>query len=196
MSKAYWLVSSSRKRISFIRIAAVIAFASCLSYMFLHHPASQSANAAQDYTVVGQPSITADFMNRVLAHNHSPASGEGDALYRLGMRYRIDPAYALAFFMHESSFGTRGMAVATHSLGNIRASDGYAQIGGYRAYRSWDAGFEDWYRLIANIYVAQWDLSTVDQIIPVYAPPSDNNDDAAYIQAVKSAVDTWRSGTI
>ena len=63
-------------------------------------------------------------------------------------------------------------------------------------YRTWEEGFEDWYKLISNLYVAQWNLTTVDQIIPVYAPSSDNNDVAAYIQAVKNAVDTWRSGNV
>ena len=80
--------------------------------------------------------------------------------------------------------------------GNIRASAGYAQIEGYRAYRSWTAGFEDWYKLIKNLYIGQWSLTTVEQIIPVYAPSSDNNDVSAYISAVENAVDRWRSGQI
>ena len=157
---------------------------------------SANLNQSQAYTVVGQPSISADFINHVLDSYHSPARGKGQALYDYGVKYGIDPAYALAFFMHESSFGTTGVARMTHSLGNIRASAGYQNYQGYRLYRTWEAGFEDWYRLIADLYVAQWKLTTVDQIVPVYAPSSDNNDVAAYIQAVKTAVDTWRSGIV
>ncbi len=148
------------------------------------------------YTVVGSPSISATFINRVLAWYDSPAAGKGQALYDDGVKYGIDPVYALAFFMHESSFGKTGVATVTHSLGNIRATAGYAQYDGYRKYRSWEDGFEDWYKLIAQQYVAQWGLSTVDQIVPVYAPSSDNNDVAAYIASVKQAVDTWRGGSI
>src|SRR5258708_22418047 len=153
-------------------------------------------NQPQAYTVVGKPSIRADFINSVLDYYHSPARGKGRALYDYGVKYGIDPAYALAFFMHESSFGTTGVARVTRSLGNIRVSAGYKNYDGYRLYRTWEEGFEDWYKLIANQYVEQWGLTTVDQIVPVYAPSSDNNDVAAYIQAVKTAVDRWRGGIL
>ena len=151
---------------------------------------------ARYYTVVGKPSISVEFINRVLALYDSPATGKGQALYDDGVKYGIDPVYALAFFMHESRFGTTGVATVTHSLGNIRATTGYAQYEGYRMYRTWEEGFADWYRLIAKLYVAQLGLSTVDQIVPVYAPGSDNNNVAAYIASVKQAVDTWRSGSV
>ena len=160
--------------------------------------ANQSAGIgpSQTYAVLGQPSLSADFINQVLDHYQSPAAGRGKALYDYGVKYGIDPAYALAFFMHESSFGKTGVAKVTRSLGNIRASAGYQQYDGYRKYRTWEDGFVDWYKLISDQYVRQWKLTTVDQIIPVYAPSSDNNDVAAYIQSIKTAVDTWRSGTV
>jgi len=148
------------------------------------------------YSVIGQPTIRAEFINRVLSAYSSPAAGTGEAVFELGKKYDIDPVFALAFFEHESSFGTTGVARATLSPGNIRASAGYAQIEGYRAYRSWTAGFEDWYQLIKNLYVGQWGLTTVEQIVPVYAPSSDNNDVSAYISAVENAVDQWRSGVV
>lgn len=148
------------------------------------------------YEVVGVPTIDADFINQVLAAYDSPARGKGQALYDLGEQYGIDPVYALAFFMHESRFGTTGVAQVTRSLGNIRATPGYQSYDGYRKYKSWEEGFEDWYKLIKTQYVEQWKLSTVDQIIPVYAPSSDNNDVEAYIQAIKQAVDDWRSGQV
>ncbi|MGH2481965.1 MAG: glucosaminidase domain-containing protein [Ktedonobacteraceae bacterium] len=148
------------------------------------------------YEVTGTPSVNADFINRVLDSYGSPAHGKGQALYDLGVKYDIDPVYALAFFMHESSFGTTGVAQVTLSLGNIRATDGYASFDGYRQYHSWEEGFEDWYKLIKVQYVQTWKLSTVDQIVPVYAPSSDNNDVDAYIQSVENAVTTWRSGQV
>lgn len=149
-----------------------------------------------DYSVVGSPTISAQMINQVLETYRSPARGKGQALYDYGVQYSIDPAYALAFFMHESSFGTAGVAKVTHSLGNIRSTAGYPNYQGYRLYATWEAGFEDWYKLISQQYVNAWGLYTVDQIIPVYAPASDNNDEAAYIQSIKSAVDAWRSGAV
>ena len=158
-----------------------------------YSPLGQQERAS---SVVGSPTISASFINRILARYHSPAVGKGQALYDGGVKYDIDPAYALAFFLEESAFGTQGVARVTHSLGNIRAVPGYPQVDGYRYYHTWEEGFDDWYRLIARQYVGQWGLSTVEQIIPVYAPGSDNNDETAYIQTVKSAVSTWRSGQI
>lgn len=152
------------------------------------------------YAVLGKPTITADFINRVLASYNSPAAGKGQAMYDLGVKYGIDPVYALAFFMHESLFGTTGEARATLSLGNLRCIPTRPCIdrdrGGYAQMYSWEDGFEQWYKLIRNLYVAQWGLVTVDQIIPVYAPSSDHNDVAGYIRALKYEIDTWHAGIL
>jgi hypothetical protein len=147
------------------------------------------------YAVVGQPSVSADFIDQVLTAYNSPAAGKGQALYADGITYHIDPVYALAFFLEESRFGTAGVARFTHSLGNIRALPGQAGYAGYRRYASWEEGFSDWYRLIANEYVARG-LVTIDQIVPIYAPAADGNDVAAYVRTIKLAVDTWRSGRL
>src|ERR1700686_4399711 len=72
------------------------------------------------YSVLGSPTVSAAFINQVLAANHSPAAGKGQALFDDGVNYGIDPVFALAFFMHESSFGTTGIARTTLSLGNER----------------------------------------------------------------------------
>ena len=76
------------------------------------------ANASS--SVLGPPTISAAFINQVLSVYHSPAEGLGQALYDDGIQYGIDPVYALAFFRHESSFGTTGEARKTLSLGNER----------------------------------------------------------------------------
>jgi hypothetical protein len=152
------------------------------------------------YSVLGKPTITASFINQVLASYHSPTAGMGQDLYNLGVKYGIDPVYALAFFMHESLFGTTGEARVTLSLGNERCIPDRPCIdqdrGGYAKMKSWQDGFEQWYKLIRNLYVAQWGRVTVDQIIPKYAPSSDGNNEAAYIASIKHAVDTWRAGIL
>src|SRR5579859_6395386 len=74
-----------------------------------------SLRVESSYSVVGPPTVSAAFINRVLAAYHSPAAGKGQALYDLGVKYGIDPAFALAFFMHESSFGTSGEAAKSLS---------------------------------------------------------------------------------
>ena len=152
------------------------------------------------YSVLGKPTISAAFINEVLAAYHSPAAGLGQAMYDLGVKYGIDPVYALAFFMHESLFGTTGEARATLSLGNLRCIPTRPCIdqnrGGYAQMYSWQDGFEQWYKLIRNLYVAQWGRVTVDQIIPKYAPNSDGNNEAEYIATLKYEIDTWHAGKI
>lgn len=153
-------------------------------------------NANSCYCITGKPTISASFINQVLAYYHSPASRLGGSLYSLGVRYGINPVYALAFFMHESRLGLAGVARYSLSLGNIRCSAGYRCIDGYRAYSSWSNGFQDWYKLLRNLYVDTWHLITVEQIIPTYAPPGDHNNVRAYIAALETAVRTWDSGEV
>ena len=156
------------------------------------------------YTVAGPPTISAAFIDRVLSAYGSPAAGTGQALYDLGVQSGIDPVYSLAFFLHEDRFGETGIGAANHSLGNIRCSAGYAGQDGFRSYVTWAESYQDWYTLILYGYVrgqvtiplAGHVCSTVDEIVPVYAPSSNHNDVAAYSAAIKRAVDTWRSGSI
>ena len=160
-------------------------------------------NSALVHSVVGPPTITADQINTILANAHSPAAGTGQSMYDLGVQSGIDPVFALAFFQHESSFGTTGEARFTKSLGNERCipdrpcideakpgdpSTGFAQM------NDWKDGYQHWYDLIAGPVYKGAGLTTVDQIIPKYAPSSDGNNEAAYIQAIDQAVDQWRSG--
>jgi len=156
------------------------------------------------FMVAGAPTISADFIDRVLSAYGSPAAGSGQALYDLGVQSGIDPVYALAFFMHEDSFGETGIGAANHSLGNIRCSAGYSCQSGFRSYATWQDGYQDWYSLILNGYVrgqvtdsiVGHPCVTVDEIVPVYAPSSDHNDVAGYRAAIKHAVNTWRSGKL
>jgi len=155
-----------------------------------------SLNLEPEQDVRGTPTLSSDFVNHVLAAAHSPAQGTGQALYELSRQYGIDDAYALAFFAHESQFGTTGMAQLTHSFGNIRCSTGYQCINGYRAYSSWVASEQDWYQLIRTLYINTWHLTTVEQIVPVYAPMSDGNDVPGYIAEVLQAVAHWQRGDV
>lgn len=148
------------------------------------------------YSVLGSPSISVDFINRVLDAYSSPAAGKGQALYDLGVKYGIDPAFALAFFQHESTFGKFGEARSSLSLGNLRCIPDAQCTDNYAWFPTWEAGFEAWYKLIRNLYVAVWGLTTVDQIIPKYAPNADHNNEAGYIAALKRELDVWHVGQI
>jgi hypothetical protein len=170
----------------------------------LHPSQAQAAVPATGSSVVGSPTVTAAFIDRVLSAYGSPAAGTGQALYDDGVATGIDPVYALAFFLHEDSFGTTGWGAVNHSLGNSRCSGWSACHGGYRYYTTWEEGYRDWYHLILFGYVkgqvtdsiVGHPCSTVEQIVSVYAPSSDGNNEAAYIAAVKRAVASWRAGRV
>ena len=152
------------------------------------------------YSVLGKPSLSVAFMNQVLAYYHSPAAGMAQYLYNDGVQYGIDPAYALAFFMHESLFGTTGVARVTKSLSNMRCVPAYPCLqtndGGYAIFSNWPQGFMAWFQLIRNQYIAVWGLVTIDQIIPTYAPSSDHNDVSEYIATLKYELNSWHAGIV
>jgi len=165
-------------------------------------PASKPVPAPHppgDYHLQGTPSLTAGQVDAILASYHSPATGTGRVWVSLGHTYHIDPAFALAFFIHESTAGTHPAwaghkpgGATTHNIGNIICA-GYPRCHGrFRDYASWEEGIEDWYRLIADEYIAGRGAATVDEVVPIYAPAVENNVQA-YTTAIKQMVDDWRS---
>lgn len=151
-----------------------------------------------EHVILGEPTISPQEIDDVLKQYGSPAAGQGKAFYELGEKYNIDPAYALAFFIHESSAGTNaGWAglkpdgSSTHNVGNIICAGYKTCYNRFRDYPSWQEGIEDWYRLLSDEYINGRGASTVEQIIPIYAPSFENNV-PAYIDAVTSLVNEWR----
>jgi Mannosyl-glycoprotein endo-beta-N-acetylglucosaminidase len=142
-----------------------------------------------DDVTVGEP--TAAAIDNWLARFGSPHLQEappgqtiGAVYVKFGRKYGINPAYALAFFTKESTCGTAGSNLASRNFGNIRWTPGYPTIDKvWRAYNSWTDGLEDWFKLITNEYLARG-LRTVEQILPIYAPPFEN-DTELYIAQVK-----------
>jgi hypothetical protein len=157
------------------------------------------------HTMRGTMSTTAEQIDAVLAAAHSPAAGSGKAFVQWGQYYNLDPVYALAFFKHESWFGTHprwvgqmGDGKTTKNIGNIRyyaAPDPerepqFSGFNGFRAYKTWEDGIQDWFKLLAfdSHYAG---LHTVEAVLPIYAP-SHENDTGLYIRDVNQFVEAWR----
>jgi len=68
---------------------------------------------------------------------------------------------------------SKAMSVAQKPLIWSVASDGF------RAYRTWQDGDLDWYRLMRTLSVRTWHLTTVAQMVPGYAPTRAGNDSRA-----------------
>ncbi len=142
-------------------------------------------------TFIAPPRIAADAFARVLATGASPAAPDAAALYAICAGHGLDPAVALAFFAHESRYGTRGVAARSRNWGNLRRGRrAYAVADGFAYYRAWPDSLRDWCDLIIARYVAQG-LATVELALPVYAPSSDGNAPARYVAIVRALVASW-----
>ena len=172
-----------------------------LSSLVAHRTAS-SRPSVGDYRLRLPSSLTADEIDRILASYQSPASGTGYIWISVGTEYQIDPAYALAFFIHESVAGThlqwagrKPDGTTTHNVGNIICAGYPTCYGRFRDYASWEEGIRDWFRLIDTEYIRARGIPYVQEVIPIYAPAFENNVES-YINHVCSLVDRWRSGII
>jgi hypothetical protein len=110
-----------------------------------------------------------------------------------GVRRRAgcDPAFALAFYIIESQAGARGVARVTQAIDNIRTTPGYQDSEGYRSDAPYAEGIADWFKLIREVYVAGWHLTTPATILPRYAPWGANNHPERYAATVTAHVDSW-----
>jgi hypothetical protein len=166
-----------------------LLFSACLPILLCLLAAASCSSS--DVAVVGAPSISASKVDQILCGAGSPACGTGQALYDLSKQYNIDVAVALAFFKHESAYGTLGMARATKSLGNITCEAGYACYQGFASFTSWVQGYQAWFILISGPLYVGAGLTTVSAILAKYDPTSSDNN-ASYISDVAQSVSSYR----
>ncbi|MFH1850361.1 MAG: hypothetical protein ABH879_09370 [archaeon] len=142
--------------------------------------------------VRGRSTITEAKVYEILNSHNSPAKDYAQHFIEYGEDHGIDPAIALAFFNHESKYGTLGVAAKTKSVGNIRHTSGCAgNYNGFCVYNTWEEGIEAWYGLIDSKAYIDSGLVTVEQIIPKYAPAAEN-DVQAYIRSVRASAESYR----
>lgn len=143
----------------------------------MHVPSVSVAAIRSTLQAAGSPALGASYADRKDAAEY---------MWDAGRVLGVDPAVVMAIFHHESVLGTQGMARFTNSVGNIRPLAGQPSFNGYRLYASWQEGIDDCYRLLRSY--ARNGAATIPQAIPVWAPPTDSNDDSAYIASVLSTM--------
>jgi hypothetical protein len=155
--------------------------------------------------VVGvSPRISPATFEAILKAANSPAAGDSDAIYAAILGEGADPAFALAFFKHESQFGQLGVChdYDTKSIGNTRTSRIGVKTfvwvpgkGPYVRYPDWQTGTRDAiYRLTDPEFdYAKAGAKTIGQILPIWAPKSDFNSPEAYINSVVASMNSWIS---
>lgn len=143
------------------------------------------------------PDMTEEAFLQVLREGGSPVTAhEARAIYSYCVARQLSPAFLLGMFRKESSFGKYGSAAETHSLGNTRPpSFGVPHIGvtdrNFSRYATWtDGGVSTVARFFDHAPYQGKD--TVATIIPVWAPPSEN-DTAKYVADVLADIARYAS---
>jgi hypothetical protein len=175
-------------------------------------PASQSGSFSPpgDYTVTAQNELSPAQIDRLLVLNHSPAQGDGQVIYDLGVKYGIDDIYFPAWFLKETSMGKSGVASVFNPTG-MECSDLAPACSGadsngrnWAVFFNWPQGFEAWFKEISQRYVTGlidngYRLTTVELIAcgpdgtGMYDGGPGCHDYAAWIE---HTVDQWRSNGV
>jgi len=142
------------------------------------------------------PRISPAEFIRVLERYQSPCAPIAQECYDIVAQNALDPAVALAFFGHESTFGTRGVATETKNWGNVRTAFRPERAIGqhpknFAIFASWQDSLRDWCERINQRYIEERGLDTVEKAVPVYAPSFDGNVPQAYIEHVNKLVSDW-----
>lgn len=187
------LLRRERARLALIAALGLLSLGGALGFG-LSRP--QPAAAQAGLTFRAEPRISRAAFTQILQRGGSPAAGVGNELYDIIAAYGLDPAVALAFFQHESSFCTAGHC-AREGLRNwgmlrrhIKADRNAGSSAGFARYGSWQDGVRDWCELIIGRYINRG-LDTVEKAVPVYAPRADRNVPEAYINAIRRLVASW-----
>lgn len=151
----------------------------------------------ESYWAVNQGSTTtAETIERdIRRFPNSPMVGLGEYIYQKGLEYGIDPAFAAAIFYSESHHADVPTSIARLNFnpGSLRSGRGGAtqERDGFAYFNSYEEGIEAFYRHIRYFYFDGQNLLTVDEILWLYAPPSEN-DTRGYINLIKSRMKSLR----
>jgi len=138
------------------------------------------------------PSITVAEIDRVLGSVNSPIWPYSGDVYAYGIQYGIDPVFALAFWMKESREASDGsVAAPDHNPGYTEGLTNDPKCGRWACWPTWPEGIAGWFRYMRVFFVDRG-ISTVESILPIYAPSSENNT-SGYIVFVLQHVATWRA---
>ncbi len=117
----------------------------------------------------------------------SPLVAEARATYDAA---RPHSALALAMAFHESKYGTvYARNVATNrNVHNLRPRG----AGGFQTFATWADGVDEWRQRVTDPTYAYARTTTLQDLLGVFAPSSDGNNVAAYVQTVQAMLDGWQ----
>ncbi len=144
-------------------------------------------------SIFQHPTISVVEVERVLQSVNSPILPYAGDVYAYGIQYGIDPVFALAFWMKESREASDGsVAAPDHNPGYTEGLGSDNRCGRWACWPTWPAGIAGWYNYMRVFFVDDRGLTTVESILPIYAPSTENNT-SGYIAFVLNSVATWRA---
>jgi N-acetyl-anhydromuramyl-L-alanine amidase AmpD len=156
-----------------------------------------------DYPITGAADLTFDQFYAVMLAAQSPAFAENRNIYDALVAGGIRPSVWLAFGTVESKLGREGIVAkyGTRNMGNVRSPEDPAlgtivqtERGPFAAYATWADGAKDWAKRLSGPKYAGAGLTTVRQVLPRYAPSSDQNDPDAYARNVLAFIEQQTKG--
>ena len=161
-------------------------------------PAWGAPDPASQTSITGPSTVTLPMVQQITAG--TPLFPVAQQILDGGAAYNINPAFALAIWTHESALDMAGASVANNNPGNLICAAAVQPPaigcnGRWAVYPDLAAAVADWYRYIDAFYVQQRGLTTVETILPVYAPAVEN-DTAGYIARVNRLQQQWSAAAI
>ncbi len=149
------------------------------------------------WVVATAPTTTETKIEAELIKRSSPMKGLGKYIFDLGKAYGVDPNFFMAIAYLESHYASiNSVALRNKNPGSLRNGRGGAtkEKNGFALFDTYEEGIRAFYIHLSTFYFTQKGLITVDDILKMYAPPSEN-DTLGYIRNTKYQMDYLREDT-
>lgn len=125
----------------------------------------------------------------------TPLAGKGAFMLQMASKYRVPVELALAMFWHEAEFMTTGIAPLNNNPGNLRFVGQPGAVSGVSGFARWptvEGGIEAYFKLMNGLYRPFVDQQDWAGLVHLYAPSSDGNDEAAYVESIETLMARYR----
>lgn len=168
----------------------------------LEHIPGQKCTGALNWTQGLFSGLDASDIDAILRRSGSPLAGLGTTILQAAQSHGIDPAFALAIWRHDSSFGKAGAGAKNFNPGNLicKAGRGGSCNGRWHHYNSWADAVIDWFAYADRVYKSKpanqiilgekINVHIINGFVKKYAPKSEN-DVGKYIDSISSAFIMW-----
>ncbi len=169
-------------------------------------PTTPTPSLPTNSVLYHEPTLSATCIKKLLDSKSSQAAGNEQAFVDFSKQYNIDSAFVLGIFNAESTMGTAGVALHTHSIGNETCEQSIRDdsqkcykvertIGGvkktyyYKISPTWKEGIEHIYKVLSSgSNFIKGGRTTIEEIAPWFVIGKAQKD---LTSAESAEVNTW-----